>query len=497
MNLLLSRFVRRMFTGRTPDYKRGLARAKCWIESNSTDEGVWFSSKHQQIYQEVTGYLIPTLIGVGERNRAFRWAESLLACQRPDGAITNLNGTPYVFDTAQVMRGFLCCAGDERFRTALERAADYLAATQLPDGSFPDPYAGKIPTYIFLYCVEPWRRAAETLGRPDLAESARRCLDYYAERFNPADFSAHSHFFGYAAEALIDNGRGELAAQALATAKREIHRNGALNAAHGVHWICGPGQAQFAICFYKTGNLATGDRLLHWLMRHQLPSGGFLGAYGRGSHYFPDAVPSWSVKFFLDAVLWRIRRHFELEFPSWMDAKEREHDFRLLAIRDVFDGLPASARLLEIGCGNGRFLSQLRREFPAYEYHGLDLSSTLVANLPDWMHGRQGDMMSLPYPSAMFDGVLMIESLEHAPDWKGALDEALRVLKPGGRIAIVDKDARQIWKGAIMPWEQWFEVQDVVIHLREKATDVQAARLEGPASGSQWPIFVLWSGIRR
>lgn len=480
----------------TPDYKRGLAQAKAWIEANSTDDGIWLSSKHCQTYREVTGYLIPSLIGVGEALRARRWAESLLTHQQPDGSFTNPEGTAYIFDTAQIMRGFLCYAGEARYRAALERAAAYLGAMQRTDGSFPDPYDGKIPDYIFLYCIEPWRRAGEVLDRLDIVEASRKCFAYYADRFDPEDFSAHSHFFGYAAEALIDNGYGELATRTLATAKREIRWTGALRAARGVNWVCGPGQAQFAICFYKTGDLAAGDRLLHWLMKHQLPSGGFLGAYGKGSQYFPDAVPSWSVKFFIDAVLWRIRRHFELEFPRWMDAKERDNDFRLNAVRGVFDTLPVSARLLEIGCGNGRFLNQLRRAFPGREYHGLDLSSTLVADLPEWMHGKQGDMMNLPYPTAGFDGVFMIESLEHAPDWKGAVNEAMRVLKPGGRFAIIDKDVRQIEMSAVMPWEQWFDVADVEDHLRSFAPDVKAAPIDRQENGKASP-FIMWSGTRR
>lgn len=296
-----------------PDGQQSLDRAKSWIEAHSTDEGVGLSSKHPDTYREVTGYLIPSLIGVGAGQRARQWAESLRTKQQPDGSITGTDGLAYLFDTAQVMRGWLCYAQEEGYRAALERAAEYLHRMQQPDGSFPDPYAGKIPTYIFLYCIEPWRRTGEILERPDIVAASRKCLEYYAGRFDPADFSAHSHFFGYAAEALIDNGYGELAARTLSTAKREIRWTGALRAAQGVRWICGPGQAQFAICFYKTGDLATGDRLLRWLVRHQLPSGGFLGAYGKGSAYFPDAVPSWAVKFFIDAVLWRRRRQGELE----------------------------------------------------------------------------------------------------------------------------------------------------------------------------------------
>ena len=479
-----------------PDYKQALAGARAWIEANSTGDGVCVSRLRRDTYREVTGYFVPSLIAIGDHARARAWAEAMRACQQPDGSITAVDGTPYIFDTAQVMRGFLCYAGEQRFRDALVRGAEYLTSVLRPDGSFPDPYGGKIPTYIFLYCIDPWRRAGELAGRPDLVAAANRCLEHYAGAFNPEDFSAHSHFFGYAAEALIDCGKPDLARRTIATALRELRRDGALRAAQGVKWVCGPGQAQFAICCYKLNDLATGDRLLHWLIRHQQPNGGFLGCYGKGSHYFPDDEPSWGVKFFLDALRWRIRRHFELEFPTWMDAKERENDFRLRAVQGVLAALPAGARVLEIGCGNGRFLSQLRRALPGLEYHGLDLSATLVAALPEWMHGRQGDMQSLPYGAAEFDAAFMIESLEHAPDWRAALAEAARVVKPGGRLAVIDKNAECLGQLKLMPWESWFRVDEVRGELQRHCPDAASEFLDQQREGAPPNLFALWKGVR-
>ena len=48
----------------------------------------------------------------------------------------------------------------------------------------------------------------------------------------------------------------------------------------------------------------------------------------------------------------------------------------------------------------------------------------------------EGDALALPFPDESFDVVIISEVMEHIPDDKGVLAEMVRVLKPGGRIAI-------------------------------------------------------------
>src|SRR5262249_38477122 len=111
-------------------------RALKWLRAHELRSGgIRTHSNHGRSYQEVTGYLIPTLREYGECELATRLVLWLLARQRTDGAFTDPDqGEPYVFDTGQVLRGLLASeASVPAAREAARRAADWLCA-QMVDG---------------------------------------------------------------------------------------------------------------------------------------------------------------------------------------------------------------------------------------------------------------------------------------------------------------------------------------------------------------------------
>lgn len=105
---------------------------------------------------------------------------------------------------------------------------------------------------------------------------------------------------------------------------------------------------------------------------------------------------------------------------------------------------PPAANVLDIGCGSGNALRLLGRRCSG-RLAGVDPSPTMVemtrrasarAEREGRLQVRLGSAMQLPYEDSCFDVVTAIETLYFWPDPAQGLREALRVLRPGGRLAI-------------------------------------------------------------
>lgn len=112
----------------------------------------------------------------------------------------------------------------------------------------------------------------------------------------------------------------------------------------------------------------------------------------------------------------------------------------------VYGGLhlPASGRLLELGCGVGAELEHLARRRPGLELTGIDLSASHLAAAARRLGRSAGlvraDARALPFPDHAFDAVLTIWMLEHVPGPEAVLAEGLRVLRPEGELICTEVD---------------------------------------------------------
>ena len=106
--------------------------------------------------------------------------------------------------------------------------------------------------------------------------------------------------------------------------------------------------------------------------------------------------------------------------------------------------LRATGRILEVGCGTGTGLNFLSRLEPEARFVGLDLSQPTIAvansrfSRLDRLSFVQGDAENLPFENGEFDAVICVESSHNYPDFPRFLAEVHRVLKPRGRLSLVD-----------------------------------------------------------
>ncbi len=112
--------------------------------------------------------------------------------------------------------------------------------------------------------------------------------------------------------------------------------------------------------------------------------------------------------------------------------------------------LPASARVLEVGCGTGATLRSLaRRGDFAGKAVGVDQSPAFIAaarrfardeNVSERVEFRVGDAHGLDLPAASFDAVIAHTLISHVTEPTAVLREMARVVRPGGTVVIFDGD---------------------------------------------------------
>jgi ubiquinone/menaquinone biosynthesis C-methylase UbiE len=97
--------------------------------------------------------------------------------------------------------------------------------------------------------------------------------------------------------------------------------------------------------------------------------------------------------------------------------------------------------LLDVGCGTGNVLSIILNKCNA-KVSGIDLSEGMIEKARELLGDRAdlkvGDSENLPWDNDTFDAITCNASFHHYPNPKAVLNEMKRVLKPSGRVIIVD-----------------------------------------------------------
>ena len=125
----------------------------------------------------------------------------------------------------------------------------------------------------------------------------------------------------------------------------------------------------------------------------------------------------------------------------------------LSLVLDAFAPI-AGRRLLDVGCGPGAMAAALAGH--GARMTGIDPGAAAIAaardRAPDCTF-EAGSAESLPFADGAFDGAVILNALHHVPDPRAALDEAARVVVPGGRIVVVEPLAEGSFFVALRPVE--------------------------------------------
>ncbi|HEX9068513.1 MAG TPA: class I SAM-dependent methyltransferase [Ktedonobacterales bacterium] len=173
--------------------------------------------------------------------------------------------------------------------------------------------------------------------------------------------------------------------------------------------------------------------------------------------------------------------------------------------------LQPGAHLIELGIGTGRIALPLLTR--GIHITGVDISAEMMSQLkrrldawdaqnPGKARGtltlRAEDMTQLPFPDGAFDGVIAVHVFHLVPKWERALDEALRVLRPGAPF-LLGQDASQqdapiyhiqdIWVSIML------ELEHPVVYAgaRSRAQVIEALRQRGRAPVEK--VIATWDKV--
>ncbi len=350
-----------------PGIEPAVAAALAWLgaaqdHSRSADGGV---ARHFSLvtgwapsYPETTGYIVPTLLeqaraagrdtdGDALRDRARRMLDWLVSIQFPEGGfqggmIGQSPRVPVTFNTGQILLGLAAGVAEwgDAYRPAMTRAADWLTATQDPDGCwrrFPTPFAvvseKSYETHVAWGLLEaarlapdrPWGEAG--LRQVDWALTLQRPNGWMARCCLSDDARPLTHTLGYALRGIIEAwrfsrderflGPATLLADGLLSCLRpDGALPGRLHAdwSPAANWVCLTGNVQIARCWlmlledtgeprYREAATAA-NRFVRRTVRLDGPEGvrgGVRGSFPVDGGYGTYEHLNWAAKFFIDS----------------------------------------------------------------------------------------------------------------------------------------------------------------------------------------------------
>ena len=147
-----------------------------------------------------------------------------------------------------------------------------------------------------------------------------------------------------------------------------------------------------------------------------------------------------------------------------MDVGWRRKAVRALA-------LPAASTVVDLACGTGDLCRELARQ--GLRPVGVDLSLGMLRAARTDAALVQGDALHLPFPDASVDGLTCGFALRNLVDLDGSLREMARVLRPGGRLSLLEVAEPE---RAVLRWGHGVYFGKVVPRIGALLSDADAYR---------------------
>jgi ubiquinone/menaquinone biosynthesis C-methylase UbiE len=179
---------------------------------------------------------------------------------------------------------------------------------------------------------------------------------------------------------------------------------------------------------------------------------------------------------------------FFIEFLEFLDNHQFVKTLRNKSNESL--NITAGHKVLDLGCGiGGATIPIAEITGPTGLAAGVDLSSAMIehatrraANRSE-IEFRLGDACSVPYPDAFFDVARSERLFLYLPDRFAAIKEMMRVVKPGGRVCLLDTDIDCTGVYSKNPV------------LMRKMTSLVAASMPNPNSARELPALARQAGL--
>jgi len=154
----------------------------------------------------------------------------------------------------------------------------------------------------------------------------------------------------------------------------------------------------------------------------------------------------------------RIAPHYDslnMFLSAGMDSKWRKTAIGML-------GMPPQAQVLDVATGTGDLAFEIARQFEDAEITGLDLAENMLTvarkksakrGLSERVQFTIGDSENLPFDDDSFHGVTVAFGVRNFGDLSKGMNEIFRVLKPGGRLVVLE-----FTKPRSFPFKQLFQI---------------------------------------